>query len=261
MKLFSQYEIRETDEVNCVVVNRCWKNFLQSKDNAIFIQTPCLLSSPALLVFIILLILLCYIWRTSHFQFRLNFEIMNLLNTVELRWETVCHQDRTIQNNVNIHPAPQVWFEHVISVFEQSKTVYFFDYMAAVFGPMHTFTAKSYTENSQLTSYMKNHTSAHTVRLQARANTLYESFDFFNVNERIYSSYMHCIALTFKACSRGGIVQHHDQKEWFLLHCCLSCPFPIFCICGEWKKINNQLVYFHRNILQRAVLLGWNTKD
>lgn len=104
---------------------------------------------------------------------------------MELRWETVLYQHRTIQKNVNIHPAPQVGFEHVISVFEQSKTVHAFDYMAVVIGPMHTLTAESYVENSQFTSYVKNHTLVHTVRLQARINTLHESFNSFNVNVRI----------------------------------------------------------------------------
>jgi hypothetical protein len=147
---------------------------------------------------------------------------------VELRWQTVRYQRRTIQKNMNIHPAPQVWFQHVISVFEQSKTVHTFDNMAAVIGSMHTLIAKSYIGNSQFTSYMKNHTLVHTVRLQAKVNKSYGSSNFFIVNVRIYSSCVLFITLTFKVCSRGGIVHHRDQKEWLLLHCCLSCLYLSF---------------------------------
>jgi hypothetical protein len=86
---------------------------------------------------------------------------------------------------VNIHPGPQVGFEHVFSVFEQSKTAHAFDCMAVAIGPMQILTAESYIKNSQFTSFVKNHALVHTVRLQARINTLYESSNSFNVNVRM----------------------------------------------------------------------------
>jgi general stress protein CsbA len=88
---------------------------------------------------------------------------------------------------MNILPAPQVGSEHVISMFDLSKTIHFFNYKT------FTFTA----EICHFTSYMKNHTSVHTVRLQARINT--------SCDPLIFSWYVHAVCTSYQLFIRSVV--------------------------------------------------------